>query len=413
MIREIRAKNFRLLKDICLKFEPGVPTVLIGPNSAGKSSFLEILHIFRTIAETDLGKALIEDRGGVDMVRTAGADGPISLEIVVEPSRGWPIEKDRGRVHYGFEIDALNAGQFHVRREWLDVYKHGPENEPLHTLIRNTQGAAPRLLDVGGKGHVETVVAPSELCIHAVRLPGSFPTLENIRKTLLGLSVYGGFDVRPSWVGKNAAQNGGPRSAAIITDDARLEPTGRNLVNVLHHLKEESPDIFDDLTDQFKAEFPFFKRFKFRAAPGGSRIQLLLEDERFPSADLFAEQMSDGMLHFLLILSATAAKGEFSAAIGLDEPESHIHPSAERRLVYCLEKAAQKDTIVVATHSSSFLNYLSCPAKSVRICEAGRDGAKVETLDQDKLDAWMEEFSLSELRIRGQLDTANEETVEK
>jgi predicted ATPase len=218
--------------------------VLIGPNSAGKSSLLEVLHVFRSVTEFDLRKTLIEDRGGVDMVKTAGADGPISLEIVIEPSRGWPVEKDRGTVHYGFEIESLSSGQFHIHREWLDIYRHGPNEKPLNVLTRTQPGSFPLLLDVEQKKHVEARISALDLCIHAVRLPGSFPTLENVRKTLLSLSIYGGFDVRPPWVGRVAAQNGTPRSAAIIADDARIESTGRNLVNVLYHLREEQPESF-------------------------------------------------------------------------------------------------------------------------------------------------------------------------
>ena len=44
MLRRIRIKNFKLLRDVTLEFPyASVPTVLIGTNASGKSTVIEVL----------------------------------------------------------------------------------------------------------------------------------------------------------------------------------------------------------------------------------------------------------------------------------------------------------------------------------------------------------------------------------
>jgi predicted ATPase len=122
-------------------------------------------------------------------------------------------------------------------------------------------------------------------------------------------------------------------------------------------------------------------------------------------------QMSEGMTSYLCLLAAILSP-EATAAIAFDEPDAHLHPSAMRRLVYLLEKASERTAVFVATHSDRFLDYLSDPSGSLRVCEPKDGGVTVQSLNREALDEWRKSYSLSELRGRGYLDTSNASTAE-
>ena len=63
-------RNFRTLKKVAVDLGP--LNVLVGPNQAGKSNFLDLIEFVGDSARYDLAEAL-ELRGGIDRVRFRGA----------------------------------------------------------------------------------------------------------------------------------------------------------------------------------------------------------------------------------------------------------------------------------------------------------------------------------------------------
>ncbi|MCU0663154.1 MAG: AAA family ATPase [Myxococcota bacterium] len=413
MIRKLHIKGFRLLRDVTIELEQGVPTVFIGPNASGKSTVIEVLHFLKAAVTSGLGNALTAQRGGLDLVRTRGlARMPLSIEVTLNPSEGFAIEQDRAPLVYGFEVVPSESGQPIVTREWLDKYSHGLTKKPLNLLIRSDSTGPAKLKNVFTTKYDEVQIPSGELAFAVVRHP-HYPTFEHLRADFTQLAVFPGFDVRPRWAREGATDDGlSPRERSIIDVADGLDMLGRNIANVLYRMREESPVRFRELSEHFQAEFPFVKSLYFPPIAGGGRIQLAWEDTRFPGDRLYAEQMSDGMLLFLLLLAAASPRTAKPLCLAFDEPDAHLHPSAERRLVHLLEQAAAHQTVIVTTHSSSLLEHLSDPARSIRVCRAGSSGAVQEPLDADRLAAWRDQYSLSDLRLRGHLDLSNQDKEE-
>lgn len=156
----------------------------------------------------------------------------------------------------------------------------------------------------------------------------------------------------------------------------------------------------------FRAEFPFVKRILFPPDPGGSRISFAVEDNRFSTRRVFASEMSDGMIVFLCLLSLVLHPGQ-RAALALDDPDVHLHPSALRRLLALVHERHPHRCLVLATHSSALLDELRDPAASIRVVEATPQGARIRRLDAESLKAWRTEYTLSELHQTGLLDPSN------
>jgi predicted ATPase len=117
--------------------------------------------------------------------------------------------------------------------------------------------------------------------------------------------------------------------------------------------------------------------------------------------------MSEGMWSFLLLLAALLP-AEPAELIAFDEPDTHLHPSALRRMVSLLEEASSQATIVFTSHSSRVLDELEEPDKSLRICQPTAEGASIVQLDPERARAWLEEYEgVSRLREHGLLDGEN------
>ena len=86
----------------------------------------------------------------------------------------------------------------------------------------------------------------------------------------------------------------------------------------------------------------------------GSRLYLSLREKNLSHA-IDALHMSDGTLKYLLLLSIfhNPERGLF---IGIDEPESCLHPDMIRSVAKMMKNAAKTSQIIVATHSALLLN---------------------------------------------------------
>ena len=97
-IRAIRLQNFRGFRDACIELKP--LTVLLGPNSSGKSSFGQALaamaHAHKFYVSTPQASLTPPsqdidgwpvDLGRTDDLRTKGAEGPVKIGL--QTNGGW------------------------------------------------------------------------------------------------------------------------------------------------------------------------------------------------------------------------------------------------------------------------------------------------------------------------------------
>jgi predicted ATPase len=99
--------------------------------------------------------------------------------------------------------------------------------------------------------------------------------------------------------------------------------------------------------------------------------------------------------------------------IAIDEPERSLHPHALRRIVKVMESRAERTSIIVATHSDRLLDHLEAPSEALRITRfSSAGGVTAEKLDPELLQAWLAEYTLSELRARDILERSSDEGAE-
>jgi len=119
--------------------------------------------------------------------------------------------------------------------------------------------------------------------------------------------------------------------------------------------------------------------------------------------------MSDGTLRLLGILLAIYQPSE-SALIGVEEPESTIHPAAMDALVQILKDGQHRAQILVTTHSPDVLDNKEISDDNIRVVENLRGKTIVSTVGRVPRDSIVQRlYSAGELMRAGELDPDREQ----
>ena len=398
MLERLRIKNFKLLRDVDLELSKEAPTVLIGPNSSGKSTVIEVLDFLSRCASDGLQRA-VTAHGGMAAIRTIGTKEPVEIST----TWGFVISAESGdnrvwNLTWTLALEASPGGQVIVRSESL--------MDSGRKLLETAEDGARLLYNELGRDEPPSPIPDIRaLAFETHSDPQRYKSLRLFKIMLARIRVLGALFSIPSWAAAST-ERASPRDAMVISTESYVGREGVGLANALYNLQIEHADAWVKLERAFRAEFPFVKRIVFPPDPGGSRISFAVEDERFPARRVFASEMSDGMIVFLCLLSLVLHPGQ-RGALALDEPDAHLHPSALRRLLTLAQELHPGRHLIIVTHSNALLDELQDPVASICIVEATLQGARIRRLDAESLKAWRTEYSLSELRQTGLLDPSN------
>jgi predicted ATPase len=107
-----------------------------------------------------------------------------------------------------------------------------------------------------------------------------------------------------------------------------------------------------------------------------------------------AYSLSDGTLRFIC-LATLLLQPNPPALILLDEPELGLHPFAIRILAEMLQSAAERAQVLLATQSVTLLDNFE--PKDIIVAENVDGKTTFHRLDSEKLDVWLQEFSIGDL----------------
>jgi predicted ATPase len=295
----------------------GRMTLLVGQNSAGKSSFCDALAFITDIMRRGLPAAIDngDNRKGIVSLRRQGGDTLcIRLDAEAEGIVG----------HYELELTATNDGYRVVKEcaQWKASFaiKSGEwQGEPL-------AGAS-------------VPPGPTDLLMPLLR---NDPRFRELGELLAGMVVY---SVPPS-VLRQSRSNAPARPMDGRGEDwpSALEAvlSGPNRASLIVALNRLTGDIVDVRVET--AAKQRIVRFLHRPPEMES-------GERWANAD----QESDGTLRAAALLTALL-QDPLPAVIAIEEPELAIHPGALEILFDFLQSAHQKTQVIVTTHSPDLLD---------------------------------------------------------
>lgn len=391
-VKRIRVKGYRALQDC--EVELGPLQSLLGPNGGGKTSFLDLFVLLQDAGKAQLAQG-ITNRGGLPTILTRGRESALVVEIEVHLlPEGIPTP---GRYLYRLELSSPTGIGHVVTVE--EIIQLGVESSAELVLLRRSPSMI-SFYDLGADNL-------KEYSLLAVPLKGD----ESILRQQLPAAV------NSTWAAHLCHQIGNRLRDIVffppLSIDARspirlpqtLQPgdlfpdaEGANLVSVLHQMRAEHPDWYEQVLDALRAGFPGFDRLEFESVAAG-QVSMAWHERQF-SSPFYVNELSAGTLRFLHLVTILLSPNPPSAVL-FDEPEDSLHPHLLVILAELLKQAAGRMQIIAATHSASLIRRFE-PAQVIVVDrEEGRStltcGANMS------LEAWLKDYTMDQLWEMGEL----------
>ncbi|WP_081289953.1 AAA family ATPase [Mycobacterium colombiense] len=355
----IYVRNFRSLRRVNVTL--GSLNVLVGPNEAGKSNFLDVIEFLGDSARYDLAEAL-ERRGGYDRVKFRGTDsgGPVAISVRAAVT-----------TH-----SSDNAPDEYDLRFWTQKRASGERillrNEDF--MFKRTRGRGRRITVHGVKAEFLETEEDSQ---KSRRRPAA-----HIRSDSLALSTLrrlppkeGGEEIerfaelfttfRVFNVDVVRARRPARLSGAALTRNAS------NLAEVIKTLADDS-DRWSDFLADARAMIPGLEDIEFEPVGGSAPAFVVKLVERGLINSTYLADASFGTVRVLALL-ALLYDPDPPDLTCIEEIDHGLHPYLFDRLVERLREASQRTQILVATHSPALVNRLH--PNELIVVERAKDGS--------------------------------------
>lgn len=353
----------------------GSLTYLVGPNGAGKSNFLDALHFVRDALAGSLDNALSE-RGRLDEVRRRSYGHPHHFGIRLEfrLKTGQPG-------YYAFEIGALKERGYEVKSEEcvLVGIGKGPFFRVARGQLRDSSEATfPALV-------------PDRLALVAASGFASF------RPVFDALTHMGFYNLNPKVM----------RELQKPQDGRLMRAYGDNIASVIGHLERVAPSQISTICEYLKTVVPSIHGVKREGI--GPMETLAFRQEMAGSKSpwsFLAQNMSDGTLRAVGVLTALfQSNSDFEPTlVGIEEPETALHPAASAALREALRRASVQTQIIITSHSPDLLDDREIDTASLLAVRSDEGNTAIAPVDEASRQMMRDQlFSPGELLRLGQL----------
>lgn len=365
-ITRVRLGNYKSI-DGCDVFLPPL-TVLVGPNGSGKSNFLDALAFLARALETTLYTA-VDERGGLpELLRRVPAPAD-TFSIDVDVAMLWGSVPVTGS--YGFELGRYQGDSFEVVRENCALEWDG--------RVRGWERDRDAVRVVGSDSRFAVIepdrlylpVAGSQIPVADIRAGGPSSVIPMpftaLSRGLAGMRFYS--------LGLGELRQPQPRSAGSV-----LGRRGEHLADVLGALKGMGGGRKERLDAYLAAVLG-------AAAPDGARIEQWFAGpsdeggytmvqlhsragaEDYRDVVFGPDAMSDGTIRAAGVLAALfqpAALDGRIQLVGIEEPETALHPAAVGVLYDALTEASEHVQVLATTQSADLLDRDDLDVSAVR-----------------------------------------------
>lgn len=350
-------------------------TYLVGANGSGKSNFLDALHLVRDALSGSLDNALNE-RGGLSEVRRRSSGHPNHFGIRLE------FRLSGGQDgHYAFNVGALKSGGYEVQTEECSI--GGIGKGPYFQLER---------------GKLKATSESAFPAVTADRLAlVSASGMEVFRPVFDALTRMGFYNLNPKLI----------RELQKPQDGRLLKPAGENIASVIGHLARTAPEAIKVIEQYLHIVVPGVHGVERK--PVGPMESLSFQQDMEGSKhpwNFHAQNMSDGTLRALGVLTALfqGNRDYVPSLIGIEEPETALHPAASAALREALVHASERTQVIVTSHSPDLLDDLELSPDSLLAVAAVAGVTRIAPLDKASRDSMKDHlFTAGELLRLNQL----------
>lgn len=326
-ITRVRIQNYKSIKACDVKLGP--LAILVGPNGSGKSNFLDALRFTADALSATLDLAL-RDRGGINEVRRRSGGHPNHFAVRLDLRL-----RDGALGHYAFRVGAVADGGYRVTDE--ECRLRPDDLGATDARYRVSKGELETNLD-------ERLPAVSNDRLYLVSASNVTP----FRQVFDALTAMGFYNLSPAAIRKLQQPDAG----------ALLRREGDNLASVLGHLSQHSPRVLERVVEYLRRVAPGVEDVAKRSVGPMETIEFRqrVAGRKDPWA-LLATNISDGTLRGLGVLVALLqSNGRPPTLVGVEEPETALHPTAVSILLDAVNDAARHTQVLLTSHSPELLD---------------------------------------------------------
>ena len=365
--------------------------VIIGPNAAGKSNFIEAISFLRSasgLSDNNNLLAAVGKGGGVQnwIWNDAKKDTPVSLDAVFDGSHiGLP---DDPGIHYHISFNEAD-NWFHIVDEKIARFPNEGDHEEFipYYCIEKNRG----FLRSGGViGGTETPIEISHVqsILSNRSIPQPHDEVLKLSNGISGILIYN------DWTfGHKSPPRLFQQSNAL---NYCLDPDAANLGLILNKIRT-TPEFKEKFFHYLTKIYDNIVDFDARIIQG--MIQVIIREK---SGIIPATQLSDGMLRYMSLL-AVLCDPEPRPLVCIEHPELGLHPDIIPHFAELLEDASERTQLVVTTHSDFLVDALTDQPETILVAERDKNGTGLKRLNSSELKRWLKEYRLGELWISGQL----------
>lgn len=320
-------------------------TILVGRNGVGKSNILDALRFVADALRNTLEYA-IRERGGIDQVRRKSLGGRPT-----NPGIGLDLRLPGGlQARYSFKIAAVQGRGFRVDRELCEVLGR---DGVLRHCYRVDNGAITQWQSSSPK---PAVIEDRLMLVAASGIPEFRPVFDLLTRMTF-------HNLNPEAM--KYPQR--PEPGILLSHD------GRNMASVIKQLESSNPTGLMRVTDYLRAVGVPISRIGHKQAGALETIEVAQEvavPGGLRNSNFDAIALSDGTIRAMGILislvSAGGAKSGGPSLIGIEEPETALHPAAAGALMEALAEGADSTQLIVTCHSPDLLDHESVTPEMIR-----------------------------------------------
>jgi predicted ATPase len=332
-LRRVRIRGYKSIAFCDVKLHP--LTILVGRNAAGKSNFLDALAFVRDAMDSGLADAL-KRRGGIPgiLCRSLPAE---SISIEIEGSLKAGAENTGFIVQYRIEIETAKPFPDERPRENLSI-RNVATNQSFGFRTQDDKAIFFGKGDLSGPAYN---LSPDLFLRIDVNEPD-----HSFFRSLKNMAFY---NFHPE--SSRALQTPNPGTM--------LDKDGRNLASVIEALKEFDPGSAQRVGDYLSTIAEEVEGFDVVHYGEYETVRFRLRGpEPNKAIECDAASMSDGTLRALGCLVAVFQRSRWfmPSVVGIEEPETALHPAAMRALVDAVDDATQRTQVLLTTHSADLLS---------------------------------------------------------
>jgi predicted ATPase len=340
-VRRVKLRNYRSIEHCDVEL-PNL-TFLVGPNGSGKTNFLDALRLVADALQSSSLDRALRMRGGYGQVAmgkwAAGSTVRLQFDLILT----------EGSAEYAIELGTRGRSELDVT-ETCTV--RSPESAPQHDFVAQYDAvvSSEPVLSPPGPGRLYLTSASNQTVFR--------PVFE-----LLSQMAFYDFNAEVM------------KAPQVPDSGAQLLSDGGNLASVLERMEKERPELKRIIEEYLGVVTPGVTRVSSRYVDSYQTLAFTQHRGEFP-----ARSVSDGTLRALAVL--TAAFQDAPGLVGIEEPETGVHPAAAGVLREALVEASSHRQLLLTSHSPELLNDPDLPLESIVAVQASDGVTRLGPLDR-------------------------------